>query len=139
MNKIKQFFISIGKWFKSLFVAEQEGVDPKMKTFWEKEGTKNAASSVMAILFGILIGFLLLIIMSFVSPSLNLRSAWEAFRILLGSVFYTGRTDTGSLTFGFSPVLFGNMLFRATPLILTGLSVALAFKTGLFNIGATGQ
>lgn len=26
------------------------------------------------------------------------------------------------------------MLFRATPLILTGLSVAVAFKTGLFNI-----
>ena len=31
------------------------------------------------------------------------------------------------------------MLFRATPVILTGLSVALAFKTGLFNIGASGQ
>ena len=31
------------------------------------------------------------------------------------------------------------MLFRATPLILTGLSVAVAFKTGLFNIGAAGQ
>ena len=31
------------------------------------------------------------------------------------------------------------MLFRATPLILTGLSVAVAFKTGLFNIGAPGQ
>ncbi len=28
------------------------------------------------------------------------------------------------------------MLFRATPLIMTGLSVAVAFKTGLFNIGA---
>ena len=31
------------------------------------------------------------------------------------------------------------MLFRATPLILTGLSVAVANKTGLFNIGAPGQ
>ena len=28
---------------------------------------------------------------------------------------------------------------KATPLILTGLSVAFAFKTGLFNIGAEGQ
>ena len=37
------------------------------------------------------------------------------------------------------PVNLGNMLFRATPLILTGLSVAVAFKTGLFNIGAPGQ
>ena len=31
------------------------------------------------------------------------------------------------------------MLFRATPIIMTGLSVAVAFKTGLFNIGAPGQ
>ena len=31
------------------------------------------------------------------------------------------------------------MLFRAMPLIMTGLSVAVAFKTGLFNIGAPGQ
>ncbi|MFW9910005.1 MAG: ABC transporter permease [Candidatus Thorarchaeota archaeon] len=31
------------------------------------------------------------------------------------------------------------ILYYATPLILTGLSVALAFKCGLFNIGAEGQ
>ncbi len=31
------------------------------------------------------------------------------------------------------------VLFRATPLIFTGLSVALAFKSGLFNIGPEGQ
>ena len=30
-------------------------------------------------------------------------------------------------------------IIRATPLILTGLSIAFAFKTGLFNIGAEGQ
>lgn len=33
----------------------------------------------------------------------------------------------------------GNTLATATPIILTGLSVAFAFKTGLFNIGAAGQ
>lgn len=33
----------------------------------------------------------------------------------------------------------GNTLATATPLILTGLSIAFAFKTGLFNIGAPGQ
>jgi general nucleoside transport system permease protein len=33
----------------------------------------------------------------------------------------------------------GQVLFKATPLILTGLSVAMAFKAGLFNIGAEGQ
>jgi ABC-type uncharacterized transport system permease subunit len=34
---------------------------------------------------------------------------------------------------------FDLVLWRATPLILAGLSVALAFKCGLFNIGAEGQ
>jgi len=33
----------------------------------------------------------------------------------------------------------GNTLAMATPLMLTGLSVAFAFRTGLFNIGAAGQ
>lgn len=33
----------------------------------------------------------------------------------------------------------GQVLFKATPLVLTGLSVALAFRAGLFNIGAEGQ
>ncbi|MCL5981426.1 MAG: ABC transporter permease [Firmicutes bacterium] len=33
----------------------------------------------------------------------------------------------------------GNTLASATPLVFTGLSVAFAFKTGLFNIGAAGQ
>ena len=33
----------------------------------------------------------------------------------------------------------GNSLATATPLIMTGLAVAFAFNTGLFNIGASGQ
>jgi len=33
----------------------------------------------------------------------------------------------------------GNVLFRATPLIFTGLTVAFAFRCGLFNIGGEGQ
>lgn len=34
---------------------------------------------------------------------------------------------------------FGYSLYYATPLLLTGLSVSWAFRTGLFNIGADGQ
>ena len=33
----------------------------------------------------------------------------------------------------------GQVLYAATPIILTGLSVGFANKTGLFNIGASGQ
>ncbi len=34
---------------------------------------------------------------------------------------------------------FGQTLFKATPLVFAGLSVALAFRAGLFNVGAEGQ
>jgi len=34
---------------------------------------------------------------------------------------------------------FGEVLHRATPLIFTGLAVAIGFRVGLFNIGAEGQ
>lgn len=33
----------------------------------------------------------------------------------------------------------GQVLFKATPLVLTGLAVAIPFRAGLFNIGAEGQ
>jgi simple sugar transport system permease protein len=33
----------------------------------------------------------------------------------------------------------GQVLYFATPIIMTGLSVGFAFKTGMFNIGAAGQ
>jgi len=34
---------------------------------------------------------------------------------------------------------FSQVLFKATPLIFTGLAVAFGFQAGLFNIGAEGQ
>jgi simple sugar transport system permease protein len=37
------------------------------------------------------------------------------------------------------PYLFGQLLYRATGLALTGLGVAIALEAGLFNIGAEGQ
>ena len=43
-------------------------------------------------------------------------------RLIFGGLFATGRDASGALTFGFNPASVGNMLFRATPLILTGLS-----------------
>ncbi|MDB6019576.1 MAG: transporter permease [Pedosphaera sp.] len=54
------------------------------------------------------------------------ESPWHVLRIL-------GRGAFGS------SYDFGMTLFYATPLIFTGLSVAVAFHAGLFNIGAEGQ
>ncbi len=106
------------------------------------DSLKTVASSLISILIGIIFGGVLLFIVSLLnSDTMSPTTAWEGFRIVLAGIFNTGRDlDAGGvLTFGFNSRLFGDMLFRATPLIMTGLSVALAYKTGLFNIGAPGQ
>ena len=108
-------------------------------SFWHKDGTRSVLASVLSILIGLVAGSVLILAVGLATKSMGLKSAWEGIRIVFGGVFTTGRDAAGSLTFGFNPASVGNMLFRATPLILTGLSVAVAFKTGLFNIGAPGQ
>ena len=71
----------------------------------------------------------------------NVKKALDTslFASVFGGLFSTGRDASGTLTWGFNPTNIGNMLFRAAPLIMTGLSVGMAYKTGLFNIGAPGQ
>ena len=105
----------------------------------EKEGTRTVLASVISILIGLAVGSILILIMGLTNPSLGISSAWDGIRLVFGGLFSTGRDAAGHLTFGFNPTNMGNMLFRATPLVLTGLSVAVAYKTGLFNIGAPGQ
>lgn len=79
---------------------------------------------------------MVILIVGAFNPLISLKGAWDGIRLVLFGVLSTGRDAAGALTFGFNPTNIGNMLFRATPLILTGVSVAVAFKTGLFNIGA---
>ena len=54
-----------------------------------------------------------------------------------GAIFDTNLIGDKSFLAGFYPLT--ETLLKAAPLILAGLSVALAFKAGLFNIGAQGQ
>ena len=77
-------------------------------------------SSLVAIVCGLIIGFIILMIS-------NPKEALPGFATIL----------TGSITHGTKGV--GQVLYYATPLILCGLSVGFAFKTGLFNIGGSGQ
>jgi simple sugar transport system permease protein len=109
---------------------------------WNKDASKSIASSLISIICGLLIGCFILIIITIIptkGTSLSFNTAFDGVQLIFGGVFNTGRNDNGMLVFGFNSVNFGDMLFRAMPLILTGLSVAVAFKTGLFNIGAAGQ
>ena len=108
-------------------------------TLLQKEGTKSVMASLIAILIGLAVGAVIILIVGIFNPSLGMKGALEGVQLVFGGLFSTGRDAAGALTFGFNSTNMGNMLFRATPLILTGLSVAVAFKTGLFNIGAPGQ
>src|SRR6476619_7874735 len=53
-------------------------------------------------------------------------SPWQTYKLLIGSAFSW-------------PDGIGYTLYNATPLIFTGLAVAVAFRCGLLNIGAAGQ
>ena len=74
--------------------------------------------TVLAIVLGIVIGSIILIV-SGTNPI-------EAYKVIFFGAF--GKPKYISWT-----------IVKAVPLILTGLSVAFAFNTGLFNIGAEGQ
>ena len=110
-----------------------------LAALYEKDGTKKVLSSLISIVAGLLVGGIAVLVVGLFNEKISLSGAWDGIRIIFAGIFSTGRDAAGELTWGFNAVNLGNMLFRATPLIMTGLSVAVAFKTGLFNIGAPGQ
>ena len=109
------------------------------KSFWDKDGTRSLISSLISIGIGLLAGAIVIVVVGLVSSAINGTGIWDGIRLVLFGILSTGRNAAGALSFGFNPMNLGNMLFRAMPLIMTGLSVAVAYKTGLFNIGAAGQ
>ncbi len=109
-----------------------------MRNLYEKEGTKKLLASLLSIIIGLAVGALVIIIVGLTKSNIGIKGIWDGVRIILAGILSTGR-EAGKLTWGYNPQSLGNMLFRATPLIMTGLSVAIANKTGLFNIGAPGQ
>ena len=111
----------------------------KLSAFYAKDSTQKVVASLLSILIGLVVGSLVILIVGLTSKSISTNGAWEGIRLIFAGIFSTGRDATGVLSWGFNPTSVGNMLFRATPLIMTGLSIAVAYKTGLFNIGAPGQ
>ena len=90
------------------------------KEFVTTDYTRKFLSVVISVICGLLFG---LLIMLFVNPA----QAFGGLGAILSAGFLQGGRSIG------------RVLFNAAPLILTGLAVAFAFKTGLFNIGASGQ
>lgn len=74
--------------------------------------------SLLSILLGLLVGAIVLVI----SGNSPIKAYGAMIEGIIGKPKYIAWT-----------------IIKATPYILTGLSIAFAFKTGLFNIGAEGQ
>lgn len=79
---------------------------------------KQITSTIIAILCGFVIAAIILAIAGY--------NPFEAFGILFKGIFS-------------KPKYISQVIIKSTPIILTGVSVAFAFKVGLFNIGAEGQ
>ena len=86
-----------------------------------RQNSSGVLAALMCIVIGLVIGLIALFI---INPEHALVDGF--WRILQGG-FYD------------FPYGCGKVLTQTAPLIMTGLSVAFAFKTGLFNIGAAGQ
>lgn len=90
----------------------------KIKEFFSKHN--SVASSLIAIMFGLVFGFIIIII---ANPS----EALQGLGIILTGGFHEGMESLG------------NVIFLSIPIMMTGLSVAFAYKCGEFNIGVVGQ
>ena len=106
---------------------------------YEKDATKKVLASLISILIGLLVGVVVVVIVGLSKDTITASGIWDGVRLIFFGILSKGRNAAGQLVWGYNAQSLGNMLFRATPLIMTGLSVAVAYKTGLFNIGAPGQ
>lgn len=86
------------------------------------ESWTGLAASLLTVLIGLVFCFVFLLI---TSPD----KAVAAFRTIITGGFLSSGMMAG----------IGRVMYYGSPLIMTALSVGLAFKTGVFNIGASGQ
>ncbi len=120
------FFFSKSFWRDRVWLPLKKGVRYLFtKQFWKKAltsgGMESFAAALLAILAGLLVGFIIMLI---TRPSV----AWYGFLTMIGR----GLFRAGAKGIGY-------WLYEVGPLLMCGLAVGFAFKTGLFNIGASGQ
>ena len=104
-------------------------------------GVGTMMASLVCVLCGLAVGFVALLVLGGITMSQNgeefnlmnlLKITWEqGFKPIVQGGFYAKSNVMGMAV--------RMEILQAAPLIMTGLSVAFAYKTGLFNIGAAGQ
>ncbi len=108
--------------------------------------------TVLAFVCAMIVGAVLIVIADeptraamgyfFAYPWDTFAAGWEAVSSAYLALFQGSVLDFGSFTGESNVPILGpisDTLFNAAPLILGGLSVAVAFRAGLFNIGGQGQ
>lgn len=103
----------------------------KFKKFITNEKNHKILIPLIAIIIGFLVGSIIMIVTG--------ENPVDIFKSLLRAIFGIDVNKIGSGKKIFNPRYVGEYFVYVMPIILTGLSVAFAFRTGLFNIGAEGQ
>ncbi|MBI9011068.1 MAG: ABC transporter permease [Clostridiales bacterium] len=96
-----------------------------MREWLKKEKTLDLIAPFAAVLFGLLVGVLLILFTK--------NSPAEGFKYLVQGSTGLKNGELQNLE------KIGKLLLTATPLMLAGLAVAFSFRTGIFNIGVSGQ
>ena len=95
------------------------------KNILKNEGVQSLIASLLCIIMGMLIGFIVLLF-------INSSGAWDAILDVMRNFFNYSRANLQLKNFG-------NTIVKTVPLLLCSLSVLFAYKVGLFNIGVAGQ
>ena len=97
----------------------------KRTPFLRQPAVQTLLASLMCILLGLLIGYIVLLV-------INPAGAWDAITAIVKNFLGFNRIALQLKNLG-------NTLVKAAPLLMCSLSVLFAYKVGLFNIGAAGQ
>lgn len=97
----------------------------KKKSFLKSEGGQAIIASLICVVLGLLIGFIVLL-------CINPAGAGKAILDMVKN-FLTYKSHSMRLKY------FGSTLVKTAPLVLCSLSILFCYKVGLFNIGAAGQ
>lgn len=97
----------------------------KLRSFFKNNAVQSVLSSLLCILLGLLIGYIVLL---FINPSGAAKAIGDIMRN-----FFNYPNPKVQLQY------FGNTLVKTAPLIMCSLSILFCYKVGLFNIGAAGQ
>jgi general nucleoside transport system permease protein len=102
----------------------------KLKQFLSNERNHKVLIPLIAVILGFTLGSVIMLTTG--------QNPATLFKAIIRAVFGINLDRIGTDKF-FTVRLVGEYFVYVMPIVLTGLSVAFAFKTGLFNIGAEGQ